>query len=119
MSEARKAIITFLYTEKIKSSLIIASSLIEHVKGLNDAERAGAEKILYAYFDALTLEVNMAANAAQLDGFRIITSKIRELVEHVKKRNYEGAVRLVSEAISAATTQGNQSAQMLNEMGLL
>lgn len=119
MSEVKKAIITFNYAEKIKSSLIIASGLIEQLGEINDSERAGAEKLLYAYFNALAAEVNMAANATKLDGFRGIALKLEEAMKQVKERNYAGASRLISEAISLTTTQGSPSAKMLNEMGLI
>ncbi|MEM0313781.1 MAG: hypothetical protein QXQ41_04455 [Candidatus Bathyarchaeia archaeon] len=119
MSEVKKAIITFNYAEKIKSSLIIASGLIEQLGEINDSERAGAEKLLYAYFNALATEVNMAANATKLDGFRGIALKLEEAMKQVKERNYAGASRLISEAISLTTTQGSPSAKMLNEMGLI
>lgn len=119
MSEVKKALITFHYTEKIKSSLIVASSLIEHLKDMNESERAGAEKLLYAYFNALAIEVNTAANVAMLEGFRSVVSKLEEAMEHVKKQNYTVAGRLISEAISLTTTQGSSSAKLLNEMGLI
>ncbi|MEM3824443.1 MAG: hypothetical protein QXH87_05860 [Candidatus Bathyarchaeia archaeon] len=119
MAEIKKALVAFNYAEKIKTNLIIASSLLEFLEELKEAEAAGAEKLLAAYFNALILEVNIAANASQVEVFRDISQKLQEAVKRLKQHNYLGVQRLVSEAISATATQGNLSAQLLKENGLI
>jgi len=119
LEEVKKALTVFNYAEKIKTNLIVASSLLEFMGELKEAEAAGAEKLLAAYFNALILEVNIAANASKIEGFRDIAQKLQEAVESLKKHNYMGVQRLVSEAISAATTHGSWAAQLLKEKSLI
>jgi len=119
-NEVKKALTVFNYAEKFKTSLIVASSLLEllgEIKG--EAELAGAEKLLITYFNALILEVNIAANASKVEGFREIATNLQKAVEHVRQHNPIVAQRLVSEAISMATTQGSWAAQKLKEKNLI
>jgi flagellin-specific chaperone FliS len=120
LAEVKKAITVFNYAEKIKTNLIMASSLLEFLSGLKeDAEEAGAEKLLTAYFNALIVEVNIAASASQVEGFRDIASKLQKAVEQLKQHNHTVVQRLISEAISMATTHGSWAAQTLKEKNLI
>ncbi|MBW1991380.1 MAG: hypothetical protein JRI59_04560, partial [Deltaproteobacteria bacterium] len=65
MSEAvptspREAIIIFHLTDRLKSELLIASSLLNTVLQLRDAEQAGGRKVLTEYFRALDREVALS-----------------------------------------------------------
>ncbi len=100
MAEVKKAVMVFNYAEKIKTSLIVASRLLEFLDGMEEsAEAVGAEKLLVAYFNALILETNIAANASQMERFGDIASKLEEAVEQMKQHNYGNVQRLVSEDI--------------------
>lgn len=110
----------FNYAEKFKTNLIVASSLLELLGEIKEeAELAGAEKLLIAYFNALILEVNIAANASKVEGFREIAINLQKAVEHVRHHNPIAAQRLVSEAISMATTHGSLAVQTLKEKNLI
>ncbi|MEM3579780.1 MAG: hypothetical protein QXQ64_00770 [Candidatus Bathyarchaeia archaeon] len=120
MEDAKKALTVFNYVEKIKTSLIMASSLLELLGGIKDeAEATGAEKLLAAYLNALIVEVNIAANASQVEGFRDIASKLQKAAEQVRQHNYTVVQRFISEAISMATTHGSWAAQTLKEKNLI
>lgn len=119
MAEVKKAFLVFHYAEKIKTNLIVASTLLELLGGLTDVEIAGAEKLLIAYFNALIMEVNIAANASQIEGFRDIAEKLNEAIEQTGQHNYANAERRISEAISIATTHGSGAAQTLKDKGLI
>ncbi|MGB9854891.1 MAG: hypothetical protein ACPLRY_08855 [Candidatus Bathyarchaeales archaeon] len=119
MSEVKKAFLAFHYAEKIKTNLIMTSALLEFLSGLADTEIAGAEKLLITYFNALIAEVNIAANASQIEVFRDITAKLNEAVEQTRQHNYANAERLVSEAISITTTQRSGAAQALKDKGII
>lgn len=54
MSEIKKAVVCFLYTERTKSDLILATSLLETLSGMGEEDIVGAEKLLVAFFKALT-----------------------------------------------------------------
>ncbi|MEM3770517.1 MAG: hypothetical protein QXG76_04950 [Candidatus Bathyarchaeia archaeon] len=120
LEDVKKAVVVFNYAEKIKTNLIMASSLLEFLGGIKEeAEMAGAEKLLAAYLNALIGEVNIAANTSQVEGFRDITSKLQKAVEQVRQHNYTIVQRFISEAISMATTHGNWAVQILKEKNLI
>ena len=119
MSEIRKAMIGFQYSEKIKSELIMASKLFEVLNSLKDAERDGAETLFAAFLDALQGEINIARNVSQIPGFEEVRLKVEEAALHVKAHEYEEALRRLSEAISLTTTSGHESAETLRDKGML
>jgi hypothetical protein len=117
--EIKKAIVVFHYTEKIKSNLILTFSLLDVLDGIRDDEITGAEKLLVAFFNALIREVNIAANASEVQGFQDVSAKLDEAVEQTKQHNYANVMKLVSEAISITTTNGNKAAETLKEKDLI
>ncbi len=119
MSEIKRAVICFIYTEKIKSDLILTAGLLEGLKGMGDADVVGAEKLMVAYFNALIGEVNIAANASGVEGFKEVNVKLEDAIRQTKQHNYVNAAKLVSEAISITTTKGHLAAQTLREKGLI
>lgn len=119
LSEIKKAIAIFHYAEKIKSDLILTFSLLDVLDGMRDEEFSGAEKLLVACFNALIREVNIAANASKVQGFQDISAKLDDAVEQIKQHNYANVLKLVSDAISITTTNGNKAAETLKEKGLI
>jgi hypothetical protein len=119
LSGIKKAIICFLYTEKIKSDLILATSLLETLNSMEDEEIVGAEKLMVAHLRALIGEVNIAVNASGIGGFREVNGKLENAVQQIKQHNYVNAAKLVSGAISITTTSGHQAAQTLREKDLI
>jgi flagellin-specific chaperone FliS len=119
LSETRKAIIAFHYTEKIKSDLIVTAGLLEVLGSMKDEEIAGAEKLLVAYLNALIQEVNIATNVSGIQGFQNISAKLNEAIKQAKQHNYARMMELVSEALSLTTTNGNRAAETLKEKGLI
>lgn len=86
---------------------------------MRDEEIVGAEKLLIAYLNTLIREVNIAANATDVKGFKDVNAKLENAIEQIKQHNYTDAMQLVSEAISTATTSGSQAAETLKENGLI
>ena len=119
LSEIKKAIVVFHYAEKIKSNLILTFSLLDVLDGMRDEEISGVEKLLVAYFNALIREVNIAANASEVQGFQDVSAKLDEAVEQTRQHNYANAMKHVSEAISITTTNGNKAAETLKEKDLI
>ncbi|MCD6445486.1 hypothetical protein J7L49_01705 [Candidatus Bathyarchaeota archaeon] len=115
----KKEFVTFLFTEKIKSDLIITVSLLETLNGMSDEEIVGGEKLLISYFEALIKEVNIAANASRAEGFRKVVSKLEDAIQQTRQHNYGNAERKISEAVTLVTTTGNQAAETLMEKGLI
>jgi hypothetical protein len=119
LSEIKKAFIVFHYTEKIKSDLIVAAGLLEALNSMGDEEILGAEGLLVAYFKTLIGEVNIAVNASEVQGFKEVNVKLEDAIQQTKQHNYASAAKLVSEAISIATTKGHSAAQTLREKNLI
>jgi hypothetical protein len=117
--EIKKAIVVFHYAEKIKSNLILTFSLLDVLDGMRDEEISGAEKLLVAYFNALVREVNIAANVSEVQGFQDVSANLDEAVEQTRQHNYANVMKLVSEAISITTTNGNKAAETLKEKNLI
>jgi len=113
LSETRKAMIEFQYSEKIKSELIIASKLFDVAKNLKEEERKGAEKLLISFLNALQGEISIAYNVSRLSGFNAVRLKVQEAALHIKAHEYSEAFRRISEAISLTTTGGQKSAETL------
>ena len=119
LSEVKEAVAVFHYTEKTKSYLILTTSLLECLNSMGENEVLGAEKLLVAYFNALIREVNIATNVSGVQGFQDVNAKLEEAIEQTKQHNYASAVKLLSEAISITTTNGNNAAETLKERGLI
>jgi len=119
LSEIKKAILVFHYAEKIKSNLILTFSLLDVLNEMRDEEVSGAEKLLAAYFNALIQEVNIAANVSGVQGFKDVNTKLDEAVEQIRQHGYANVMRLVSEAITITTTNGNKAAETLKEKDLI
>jgi len=119
LSEIKKAIVVFHYAEKIKSNLILTFSLLDVLNTMKDEEMVGAEKLLVAYLNALIREVNIAANASEVQGFQDVSAKLDEAIKQTKQHNYANAMKLVSEAISITTTNGNKAAETLKKKDLI
>jgi hypothetical protein len=119
LSDIRKVVVAFHYAEKIKSNLIIATNLLGALSGMNDSEIVGAEKLLTVYFDSLTTEVNIAANASGVQKFEDVRRKLEEAVRLLKEHNYSEPVKSVAEAMSITTTAANEAAETLSKKGLI
>jgi len=115
----KKAIICFQYTERIKSELIIAATLLEEMGELENDELAGAEKLMLSFLRALQGELRIAHSVLQMQNFREAGDKVAEIAESVSSHKYPEATKRISEAISRITTGGQQATQLLKEKGLL
>jgi len=97
--------------------LIIVSNLLMEFDDLKEAEVRGAEKMLFSFTDALMGEMRIAHRASEDQNFEKALAKVEEAVKSVHSRDYEGALRRISEAISHATTSGQWAVQALKEKG--
>jgi len=119
LSDIRKVVVAFHYAEKIKSNLIMATNMLGALNHMNDNEITGAEKLLKVYFDSLTTEVNIAANASGMHGFEDVRRKIEEAIGLLKEHNYSEPMKRVAEAMSITTTVANDAAETLSKKGLI
>jgi len=117
--DAKKAIICFQYTERIKSELIITANLLGEIGELKGDELAGAEKLMLSFLHALEGEIRIAHSVLGMQNFEDAGGKVKEVAERVRSREYLEATRRISEAISLVTTGGQQATEVLKEKGLL
>lgn len=119
MQDIKEAIISFHYAERIKSELIIAAKLIDHVGFMSDEERSGAEKLLLFFLQVLLGEILIARNASGMNAMEEARLNLEESIRRVRLKDYDKAVRMISSAITSATTGGEKAAVMLKERGLI
>jgi hypothetical protein len=102
--DTRKAILTYMYAERIKSELIIASNLLTTMDTLDGNERLGAEKMMESFLEALTGEIRIAQHVERSMNFIGAEMKIMEAVGKVKLHEISEINQCISEALSLITT---------------
>jgi hypothetical protein len=117
--ETREAILNLEYSEKMKSGLIIGTSLLEQLISLKDEELSGGKKILVGYLEGLLREVRIAGNVLGLDHYDDLERKVMEVIGRVQMSQFQEARWSFSEAISLATTSCQSSMNFLMEKRLI
>ena len=102
--DTRKAILTYMYAERIKSELIIASNLLKTVDGLEGNERLGAEKMMRSFLEYLTGEIRIAQHVEKSMNFIGAERKIMEAIEKITLQDKLEVNKCISEALSLITT---------------
>jgi len=115
----RRAILVFMYSERIKSELLIASNLLAKMFTLENEERNGAEKMMTSYLETLTGEIRIAQNIEKSINFIGAERKIMEAIGKMKLSQYEDINRCISEALSFITTSSQASMEALEKEGLV
>jgi hypothetical protein len=100
----RKVILTYMYAERIKSELIIASDLLTTMGGLEGNERMGAEKMMESFLEALAGEIRIAQHVERSMNFIGAERKIMEAIGMVKLHEISEINQCISEALSLITT---------------
>ena len=102
--DTRKAILTYMYAERIKSELIIASNLLATMDRLEGDEREGAEKMMESFLEALAGEIRTAQHVERSMNFIGAERKIMEAIGKIKPHEKLEVNQCVSEALSLVTT---------------
>lgn len=100
----RKAILIYMYAERIKSELIIASNLLSTMEGLEVNERRGAEKMMVSFLKALTGEIRIAQHVERSMNFIGAERKIMEAIGKIRLHERSEINLCISEALSLITT---------------
>jgi len=112
------AVVRFQYSERLKSELIIASNLLNHLEGLSGEKLAGAEDILLLFLNAIANEAEMAETVSKHTGFRNIKRFVEAAAKAIKDGNLNYANRNIAEAVSVATTCGQEAIERLIKEGI-
>jgi predicted PolB exonuclease-like 3'-5' exonuclease len=118
--EMREAIFDFQYSEKMKSGLIIGTSLLDQLASLKkDEEFSGGKKVLVWYLEGLLREIRIAENVLGSGHYTDLERKLMEVIGRIQMSQYEEAQRSFSEAISLATTSCQTAMSFLMEKKLV
>ncbi len=118
--EMREAIFDFQYSEKMKSGLIIGTSLLDQLASLKkDEEFSGGKKVLVWYLEGLLREIRIAENVLGSGHYTDLERKLMEVIGRIQMSQYQEAQRSFSEAISLATTSCQTAMSFLMEKKLV
>jgi hypothetical protein len=118
--EMREAIFNFQYSEKMKSGLIIGTSLLDQLASLKkDEEFSGGKKVLVWYLEGLLREIRIAENVLGSGHYTDLERKLMEVIGRIQMSQYQEAQRSFSEAISLATTSCQKAMSFLMEKKLV
>ncbi len=102
--ETRQAILTYQFSERLKSELIIAFKLLEKMAGLDGEDWNGAEKLMEAYLEALLDEVRVVQGVVGSNRFDGVERKIVEAIGYLQLFKRPELYFRLREAISSVTT---------------
>ena len=117
--EIKEAILDFQYSEKMKSGLIVGTSLLNQMASLKGDELSGGRKVLVWYLEGLLRELQIAGNVMGADRYEGIEQKMMELIGRIEMSQFQETLYAFSEAISLATTACQTSMAFLLEKNLL
>jgi cell division FtsZ-interacting protein ZapD len=102
--DKKDAIFSYQYGEKIKSCLIIATKLLDRMTGMTGEKILGAQELFKAYLEFLMLEIRIAINTAKVEPLAEAEKKLQEVIKNVEIGEFSQVIKLLSEALSKATT---------------
>jgi hypothetical protein len=117
--ETRKAILTYQFSERLKSELIIAFKLLEKMAALGGDDWRGAEKLMEAYLEALLGEVRIAQGVIGSNHFAEAEENVVKAVGHLRLFERPELYAGLREAISSVTTSAQQAMEYLESKKLL
>jgi len=117
--DVRKALVLFQHSERIKTFLIVASKMVDGLRGLEGAELSGARGMFKRFLDALMAEVRMAHNITKRAEFGDVNAVLSEVSNLTGSGLVDEAVRKIAEAISMVTTCGSEALEVLRRGGLI
>jgi hypothetical protein len=118
--ETREAILDFQYAEKMKSGLIIGTTLLDQLASLKKEEEfSGGIKVLVWYLEGLLREIRIAQNVLGSTHYADLERKMMELIGRIHMSQFQEAQGSFSEAISMATTSCQAAMNFLTEKKLV
>jgi hypothetical protein len=118
--ETREAILDFQYAEKMKSGLIIGTTLLDQLGSLKkEEELSGGKKVLAWYLEGLLREIRIAENVLGFSHYADLERKVMEVIGRVHMSQFQEAQWSLSEAISLATTSCQTAMSYLMEKRLV
>jgi len=118
--ETREAILDFQYSEKMKSGLIIGTTLLDQLGSLKKEEEfSGGKKVLVWYLEGLLREIRIAASVLGSGHYADLEKKVMEVIGRIHMSQFQEAQGSFSEAISLATTSCQRAMSFLVDKRLV
>ena len=118
--ETREAILEFQYAEKMKSGLIIGTTLLDQMASLKkEDELSGGKRVLVWYLEGLLREIRIADNVLGSGRYVDLERKVMEVIGRIHMSQFQEAQGSFSEAISLATTTCQAAMNFLLERKLI
>jgi cell division FtsZ-interacting protein ZapD len=102
--DKKEAIFSYQYGEKIKSCLIIATKLMDRMASMKGEQLLGAQELFKDFLQYLILEIRIAINSATVEPLEDAEKKLHEVIKNVQIGEFSQVIKMLSEAISKATT---------------
>ena len=115
----KEAILIFHLADRLKSELLIASSLLNTVLQLKEAEQEGGRKVLLEYFRALDREVALSQSMIKDPEMVRVQTVMTGLVGMVNAGPLHEVQNHLTWVISNMTTHAQRAMQFLMEKKLL
>jgi hypothetical protein len=112
-------ILTFQYSEKMKSGLLIGIGILDQLMFLRGEELSGGKKVLIWYLEGLLREVRIAENVFGWGHYVDLERKLMEVIGRIQMSQFQEAQRSLPEAISLATTSCQTAMNFLVEKKLV
>lgn len=104
---------SYQFSERLKSELIIASRLLATLETIEADQQAGAEKMMVSYLEALLGEIRIARHIDKSMNVIGAEKKIMETIGKIKLKERSEIGRSISDAISLITTSCQQAMEGL------
>lgn len=118
-TSTREAVLIFHLADRLKSELLIASSLLNAVLQLKDAEQAGGRKVLLEYFRALDREVALSQSLIKDPEMVRVQTVMTGLVGMVNAGPLHEIQNHLTWVISNMTTHAQRAMQFLMDQKIL
>ena len=115
----RNAILLFMYSERIKSELLIASELMTALSSMDGREREGGVRVMTRFLEALVLEIRIAYGTEKSVNFLGAEKKVLEAIGKMRLAETADINRYISEALSFVTTASQRVMEVLEARDLL
>lgn len=115
----RQLIMTYQFSERLKSELIIASRLLATLETIEADQQAGAEKMMVSYLEALLGEIRIARHIDKSMSVIGAEKKIMEAIGKIKLKERSEIGRCISDAISLITTSCQRAMEALRAQQLI
>jgi len=117
--DVKHLILEFQYSEKIKSQLIIGSSLLVPMEALKGEERTGAKKIVKTYLQSLLTEIRIARNTVKSVNYHGAEKNVSESLRRLEMNDLVNSNLFISKALSYITTSCEAAMTSLQKSDLL